>query len=205
MVVPVGYTARRAIRRPPRSRPFVLTTGHRMNSRASLHQPSQGTRSAGGAAPFAWAPFLLGLVFPGLGHASIGERGRAWRIAAGFLVLWFGGLLIGGADSVTFNSPPHANADATPSRRLWFLPQAGAGPIAFITAVVGDAVRSKDGEGVIPVTMHNRQPGVIPGSTAMGHALDFGTLYCALAGMMNVAVAIDAGRRVPADRRGGRR
>lgn len=205
MVVLVGYTARRAIRRPPRSRPFVLTTGHRMNSRASLHEPSRGTRSQGGTAPFAWTPFLLGLVFPGLGHASIGDKGRGIRIAAGFLLLWFGGLLIGGADSVTFNSPPHANPDAVPSRRLWFLPQAGAGPIAFVTAVAADALRPDGGEDGIPVTLHNRRPGVIPGSTAMGHALDFGTLYCALAGMMNVAIAIDAGRRAPADRRGGRR
>ncbi len=173
-----------------------------MNSRASLHEPSRATGSKGGSAPFAWTPFLLGLVFPGLGHASIGDQGRGIRITAGFLLLWFGGLLIGGADSVSFNSPAHANPDAIPSRRLWFLPQAGAGPVAFVTAVAGDALRPDDG---IPVTLHNRRPGVIPSSTAMGHALDFGTLYCALAGMMNVAVAIDAGRRSPADRRGGRR
>ena len=173
--------------------------------------------SSGGSAPFAWIPFLLGLVFPGLGHASVGEKGRAARIVAGFLVLWIGGMVIGGPNSVQIRYPsysvPGGSARAmapapapakTESIRLWFIPQAGAGPIAFVTAYVNNALIPTSGPDLIEVTMPDRGPGKIDRFTAIGHSLDFGTLFCALAGLMNIAVALDAGRR-STDRRGASR
>ncbi|MAC18675.1 MAG: hypothetical protein CMJ23_03175 [Phycisphaerae bacterium] len=172
-----------------------------MNSSVSSANQAHTSRSSNESAPFAWAPFLLGLLLPGLGHASIGERGRGFRIAIGFLVLWFGGLLIGGIDSVSLQTPAYATQDARPTRRLWFLPQAGAGPIAFVTAFLGDVARPDGEDDLITVTMPDRRPGKISDSTSMGHALDFGTLFCALAGLMNFAIALDAGRRNPNDRR----
>lgn len=202
-----------------------------MNSPASSSNPARMRPSSGGSAPFAWIPFLLGLVFPGLGHASVGEKGRAARIVAGFLVLWIGGMLIGGPNSVQIRYPsysvpggsaramaqvqpprfrppePRAPAPApakTESIRLWFIPQAGAGPIAFVTAYVNNALIPTSGPDLIEVTMPNRGPGKIDRFTAIGHSLDFGTLFCALAGLMNIAVALDAGRR-STDRRGASR
>ena len=191
-----------------------------MNPPPSSSNPARRRSSSGGSAPFAWAPFLLGLVFPGLGHASIGEKGRAVRIAAGFLLLWIGGMLIGGPNSVQIRNPDYsvpggsarAMADTTAEAqvrsgaravasggsntgiRLWFLPQAGAGPIAFVTAFLGQAMIPTSGPDLIEVTMPDRRSGSIDRFTAIGHALAFGTLFCALAGLMNIAVALDAGR-----------
>ncbi|MAC19173.1 MAG: hypothetical protein CMJ23_05735 [Phycisphaerae bacterium] len=178
-----------------------LASGHRMNPPSSSANQAHTLRSSNDSAPFAWVPFLLGLVLPGLGHAWIGEKGRGLRIAIGFVVLWFGGLLIGGIDSVSLQTPAYATQDARPARRLWFLPQAGAGPIAFATAIFGDVVRPDGEDDLITITMPDKRPGKISDSTSMGHALDFGTLFCALAGLMNIAIALDAGRRNPDDRR----
>lgn len=201
-----------------------------MNRPASSATASRMRSTSGGSAPFAWIPFLLGLVFPGLGHASVGEKGRAGRIAAGFLVLWIGGMLIGGPNSVLIRNPSYSvqggsaramadtsaeaqnrrsgRSNAAPARtesiRLWFVPQAGAGPIAFVTAFLNKALIPTSGPDLIEVTMPDRGPGKIDRYTAIGHALDFGTLFCALAGFMNIAVALDAGRR-SVDRRGGSR
>lgn len=166
------------------------------SGRPHAHQPD------GASAPFKWPAFILGLCFPGLGHWSRGERGRAVRILAGFLILWFGGLLIGGPASVALKDPPHSTPNAREKNRLWFLAQAGAGPIALVTAVIGDRLMVPRGDDRMEVTMPDRTTGTISRRTPIGHALDFGTLYCALAGLMNVAVALDAGRRPDAERRG---
>ncbi|MCP4833689.1 MAG: hypothetical protein GY895_02900 [Phycisphaera sp.] len=76
--------------------------------------------------------------------------------------------------------------------------------MAFLTAYVNKALIPTSGPDLIEVTMPDRGPGKIDRFTAMGHTLDFGTLFCALAGLMNIAVALDAGRR-SADRRGASR
>ena len=197
-----------------------------MNSPASSSSTARMRSSSGRSVSFAWAPFLLGLVFPGMGHASIGEKGRAARIVIGFLVLWIGGMLIGGPNSVQIRNPAYsvpggsasAMADSTADAqlrprttrlpngrstgaaatntgfRLWFLPQAGAGPIAFLTAFMNQALIPTKGPDMIEITMPNRRNGSIDRYTAIGHALDFGTLFCALAGLMNIAIALDAGR-----------
>ncbi len=151
--------------------------------------------------PFRWTAFLLGLVFPGLGHWSIDERGRAVRITAGFLLLWIGGLLIGGPMSVAFRSPGYSTATGSEERRLWFLPQSGAGPIAFATAVIGERLVPTGEDDLLEITMPGESTGVISRHTPIGHAADFGTLFCALAGLMNIAVALDAGRRPEPERR----
>ncbi len=151
--------------------------------------------------PFRWTALLLGLVFPGLGHWSIGEKGRAVRVIAGFLLLWFGGLLIGGPMSVAFRSPDYSTGNGMEERRLWFLPQAGAGPIAFATAAIGERLMPTGEDDVIEITMPAGGSGTISRYTPVGHAADFGTLFCALAGLMNLAVAIDAGRRPEPERR----
>ena len=56
---------------------------------------------------------------------------------------------------------------------------------------------------MIAVTLPDRSTGTISKHTPIGHASVFGTLFCALAGLMNVAVALDAGRRAEPERRKG--
>ena len=63
--------------------------------------------------------------------------------------------------------------------------------------------RTEDDE-LIEITMHDRTIGTAYRFTSIGHAADFGTLFCALAGLINFAVALDAGARATSDRRGGR-
>ena len=175
----------------------------RMSTTPSISGSRDPARADGGPVPFRWPAFLLGLVLPGLGHWSMGEKGRAARILTGFMILWFGGLLIGGPMSVTFMSPRYANPGAIETRRLWFLPQAGGGPIAFVTAAAAPRLVPMGEEDVIEVTLPDRSTGVISKHTPIGHAADFGTLFCALAGLMNIAVALDAGRRPEPERRRG--
>ena len=164
------------------------------------------TKQDGLRGRFRWGACVLGLIFPGLGHIFIGERGRAYRIMAGFLVLWIGGLLIGGLGSVRSWEPEYSTGGNGQKRNLWFIAQVGAGPIAFIFDQIDKAViRNAPEEKTIPVSLPNDRVLLVYKDTAIGHAAEFGMLYCALAGLMNVAVALDAGRRSPGERREGSR
>lgn len=77
---------------------------------SSHHTPTTFNPAAG----------LAALILPGAGHFLLGERSRALAIAAGVLGLFFGGLFIGGIDSVDSRED-----------RLWFIGQALVGPVAF--------------------------------------------------------------------------
>jgi hypothetical protein len=72
--------------------------------------------------PEQWQPVaaVLAVLVPGLGHAYLGETRRAAYIALGILGLFFGGVLIGGLDSVDRKED-----------KVWFFGQALVGPIAF--------------------------------------------------------------------------
>lgn len=72
--------------------------------------------------PDQWQPVaaVLAALLPGLGHAYLGETRRALYIASGILGLFFGGVLIGGIDSVDRKED-----------KVWFFGQALVGPIAF--------------------------------------------------------------------------
>ncbi len=65
---------------------------------------------------------LAACVFPGAGHAYLGETRRAVLIACGVLGLFFGGIFIGGVDVVDRKED-----------FVWFLGQGLVGPIAFGT------------------------------------------------------------------------
>lgn len=144
--------------------------------------------------PTQFRPMALALawIWPGLGHISIGERGRGLRIMAGMLLLFFGGLLIGGIDSVDRREDS-----------LWFLAQAGCGPLAF-AADGANTMLLKSGRigTLLPAPQPYNQKVAGPGVSdrrGLAHPNEFGTLFIALAGLMNVAVILDAGfRRVGA-------
>lgn len=138
--------------------------------------------------PLNWAAALLGWILPGMGQFYLGHRRRGIYCTVGVLGLFLGGILIGGVDSVDRREDP-----------LWFYAQAGAGPVAFAadwmnaslvkSGRVGELVES-------PAPPMSRTPvpkvSTLKSVTPVG---EVGILYCALAGLMNVVVVLDALRR----------
>ena len=121
---------------------------------------------------------------------------------AGFLLLWIGGLLIGGLGSVRQYDPAEVSGGGRAGRNLWFYAQLGAGPVALVTDQLYQSFILNAPEKMkIPISQPQNRVGLIYKDTAIGHASEFGTLFCALAGLLNVAVALDAGRRGQNERR----
>ncbi len=122
-----------------------------------------------GAAVLAW-------LWPGAGHISLGQTKRGIFIMAGVLFLFIGGLLIGGLDVVDRKND-----------RLWFIAQVFCGPIALgadflnqnVIKTVDDDKRAQE------------EPERLT-TTSLGRVNEIGTLYCALAGLMNLVVILDA-------------
>lgn len=144
---------------------------------------------------------LLACLLPGLGHYSIGEKKRAGFIALGVLGLFFAGLLIGGIDVVDRRDDP-----------VWFAGQVLVGPVALgvdylhqsrlkvvgkphafpggpnpdkpiLRAAYPDESRAPDGRA---------QPGGTPPyRRSLGKIHEIGTLYAAIAGMLNLIAIID--------------
>ncbi|MBX3373270.1 MAG: hypothetical protein KF817_05495 [Phycisphaeraceae bacterium] len=143
---------------------------------------------------------LAAWLWPGLGHIVLGDRRRGAYIMLGLLFLVFVGLLIGGVDAVDSRSD-----------RLWFLAQVIIGPLAFVidwlrSGLLVDGPPGWFGDPAwksaylagadAPMNWIRR--------TGISHVNEIGTLFIALAGLMNLAVMLDAlhpPRREPADRR----
>jgi hypothetical protein len=106
---------------------------------------------------------ILAWLWPGLGHISLGQRKRGFLIMGGMLLLFFTGLLVGSLDCVDSR-----NAS------LWFIAQAGCGPLAFAADFIGARIPDD------------------PMRESLGHVNEMGTLFIALAGLMNVVVILDA-------------
>ncbi|MSQ90883.1 MAG: hypothetical protein EXS01_05760 [Phycisphaerales bacterium] len=148
--------------------------------------------------PLHWMAALFSWILPGFGQIMAGHRRRGALAMIGVLGLFLSGLLIGGVDSVDRREDP-----------LWFYAQAGAGPIAFAadwanasllkTGKVGELVESP------PQNPRAAAPMVSTFKTVT-LASEIGILYCALAGLMNVVVVLDALKRPVAqlDTGGGR-
>lgn len=132
--------------------------------------------------------FALAWVWPGLGHIAMGERARGMRIMAGMLLLFFGGLFIGGVDAVDRREDT-----------LWFLAQAGCGPLAFVADAANTGLLKSGRIGTLlpaPQPYGQKIPGPrVSDRRGLAHPNEFGTLFIALAGLMNVAVMLDAGFR----------
>jgi hypothetical protein len=138
---------------------------------------------------FRLTSFLIGWIFPGLGHIVAGNVGRGLYAMAGVLILFVTGIAVGGIDCV----------DRTEDR-LWFIGQAGSGPIAFATSYANDALL-KSGSAAPMIEMPRSRPMgpevTVSAYKSVAHANDFGTLLVFLAGLMNVCVMLDAAVREP--------
>ena len=129
-------------------------------------------------------------MFPGLGHIAAGNVKRGVLAMSGVLFLFLSGILVGGIDAIDRKEDP-----------LWFVAQAGCGPIAFATSYANDTLL-KSGEAAplveMPSVQSMNQPKVYASSfKGLAHANEFGTLLVFLAGLLNVCVLLDAGARAP--------
>lgn len=133
-------------------------------------------------------PAILGWIVPGLGHVVIGERGRGLLVFAGVGFLWVSGIFIGGLDSVDKNKDT-----------LWFYAQAGSGPMALgVDSLNSALIKSGTFGELIDVPNPQRlnpPPAPVSTLTGVGHSNEYGILFTALAGMMNVVALLDAGSR----------
>lgn len=119
---------------------------------------------------------LLGWCLPGLGHISIGHKRRGTYILLGAMSLIIGGIFIGGIDAVD-----HKNDF------LWFLAQAGAGPIVVLIDLCTQNMIAS-----LPVDEKASLVG-------LSHVNEIGTLFIAMAGLMNVVMMLDVLYREPGE------
>jgi hypothetical protein len=124
---------------------------------------------------------LAGWIVPGSGYWLIGQRGRAITIGVTIILLFTLGVLIAGVRCV--EAPDMQGPGSTISKVLqkpWFLGQALAGPIGLGSAYVSDAAAKSP-------TYKNVQ--------SKSRIAEIGTLYTAVAGMLNLLAIIDSAHR----------
>ena len=127
------------------------------------------SRAASEPKPLNPTAALFAFLWPGLGHISLGDRKRGLLIMFGVLFLFVSGLLIGGVDAVDLKRD-----------RLWFLAQSLCGPIAF----AADMANQHYVKNLPEVKQLD--------TTGLGRVNEMGTLFIALAGLMNLVVILDA-------------
>jgi hypothetical protein len=128
------------------------------------------------------AAAVLGWALPGLGHLALGHTHRGLVLAVTILSLWLGGLLIGGISVIDRRDHP-----------AWFIGQMAIAP-SWVVNHYHDHLRrvwtQRAG------TEANVQRGYVP---AHGKPEEQGTLYTALAGLLNLLAIIDVLYRRPAE------
>jgi hypothetical protein len=176
---------------------------------------------------------LLGWLIPGAGYIAIGQRARGLTVGIPVLVLFIGGLWIGGLRAVELPPtptpmPPWMQEPVQSSyfsrllgQRPWFLGQVWAGPIAFVPPIIKQNVEaplrqkvilslparredmakivgnSESPEGVWIRMYNQRLLSEMDDALPAMHSrmFDIGTLYAAIAGMLNLLAVIDSGYR----------
>ena len=124
---------------------------------------------------------LAGWVLPGLGYWLIGQRGRAVACGVTILLVFFGGILIAGVRVV--QAPEMKGSGNTAQKilqRPWFIGQVLTGPLGITAAVISDKLAASETYGKIETK---------------ARLAEIGTLYTAVAGMLNLLTIIDASHR----------
>lgn len=149
---------------------------------------------------------VCAILFPGLGHLYLGEAKRGLYAGLGVLMLFVGGIMVGGIDVIDSKED-----------RYWFFGQALVGPLPFALDWYHQnklKVRAIDEhgrfigfrtaypwEGRDPATGNAIPHGTPPNTKSVTKMNELGTLSTALAGMLNLIIIIDAAfptRRRPA-------
>jgi hypothetical protein len=115
---------------------------------------------------------LVGWLIPGAGYWLLGQRARAAIIGSVVLFLFAAGVLIGGVRVV--DAPTEISPTAL-LNKPWFIGQVLAGPISVASALWADHVD--------------------PLRVSHSRSWEIGTLYTAVAGMLNLLALIDATHR----------
>lgn len=116
---------------------------------------------------------IAGWLIPGAGYWLLGQRIRCLIVLAAVVALFAMGLLIGGIRVV--DAPTELTFSSLVQDKPWFIPQVLCGPLAIGTAIGADNVD--------PLRIsHSRN-------------WEIGTLYTAVAGMLNLLALIDATHR----------
>lgn len=117
---------------------------------------------------------ILAFIWPGLGHRSLGQRRRGNYLCFGVLFLVVLGVLVGGIDVVD-----HKND------KLWFIAQVCCGPVVVAIDVATQYI-------IVGSPIEKRATMV-----GLSHVNEIGTLFVAMAGLMNFVVILDALRARP--------
>ena len=115
---------------------------------------------------------------PGAGYVLLGQLARGLTIGITIIALFVLGMLIGGVhvvDPPVFG-PGHAGAVRTVLEKPWYIGQFFTGAIGLLGGWIGPS-----------------QP------ASHARANDIGTLYTAVAGMLNLLATIDSGYRATLD------
>ena len=157
---------------------------------------------------------LAGWLVPGGGYWLLGKRPRALVIGITILLLYLLGILFGGIRvvdvpgydalgqplMVEVRRPVNGRAQIVPQRALtarplteiadkpWFIPQSLMGPINFIAAKVSLVV-SRGADSADSTSSFVRR--------SHGRMFEIGTLYTAIAGMLNLLAIIDSTSLAP--------
>jgi hypothetical protein len=118
--------------------------------------------------PLNIAAVALGWMLPGLGHVSIGQKRRGLLIMGGVVFLIVCGALIGGIDAVDHKRDG-----------LWFIAQVWCGPIVIGIDLLNQAL-------IAPLPIAEKATRI-----GLSHANEIGTLFIAMAGLMNFVVMLD--------------
>ncbi|MEM7576815.1 MAG: DUF6677 family protein [Planctomycetota bacterium] len=127
------------------------------------------------------AAAVLGWALPGLGHIALGHTTRGLVLAVTIGSIWLGGLLIGGVSVIDRRDHP-----------AWFIGQMMVAP-SWVVDRYHDRLRQAWNQRVGTEPRVDR--GYIP---AHGKPEELGTLYTALAGLLNLLAIIDVLYRKPA-------
>jgi TM2 domain-containing membrane protein YozV len=111
---------------------------------------------------------VLGWFLPGLGHISLGQKRRGFLIMFGIFFLVLCGVLVGGIDAVD-----HTNDG------LWFIAQVWCGPVVIGVDMLTQFF-------IVPLPISERATLV-----GLSHANEIGTLFIAMAGLMNFVAMLD--------------
>ncbi|MFO0784676.1 MAG: ThuA domain-containing protein [Phycisphaerales bacterium] len=139
---------------------------------------------------------ILAWLWPGLGHFALGYRQRGALAMVGVLGMFVTGVAVGGLDCVD------SREDAP-----WFAAQAGNGPIAFGVDALNQGLLKTGRVGELmptptpldPTGRPVAEPLQVSSYKGLGSANEFGTLFIALGGLMNLVLVMDCARREPAD------
>jgi len=129
---------------------------------------------------------LAGWLVPGAGYWLLGQRVRALTICITILAMFIGGILIGGIRVI--EAPDvfgkNGNLVGRVLERPWYIGQVLAGPISLVGAYFSSlAGKSEELKSIV----------------AHARLADIGTLYAAVAGMLNLLAIIDSSSRAAKD------